>query len=92
VGLQAALGPRPRLQVAPHHAVFLEAFDAALQLRSRLELQGRPGSDRHRAYQGAHRRERRDEIAPCEGADRLSPRLDDYSVDASREPRDLRGR
>ena len=46
VGLQAALEPGPRLPLPPHHAVFLEAFDAALQLRGRLELQGRPGPDR----------------------------------------------
>jgi hypothetical protein len=49
VGLQAALGPGPRLQIPPHHALLLEAQHPALQLRGRQQLPGRPGPLHHRA-------------------------------------------
>ena len=91
MGLQAALEPGPRLPLAPHHAVFLEAFDAALELRGRFELQGRAGSDRHRAREG--RVPERCAQGPARaGADGLPPHLDDDALDAPREPDDLRGR
>ena len=101
VGLQAALGPGPRLPVAPHHAVFLEALDASFQLRGRLELQGRAGSDRH--GQGESCRWLFSSSVSClkssgardVGRDAwgcLPPHLDDDSVDLAGEPRHLRRR
>ena len=87
VGLQAALGARPGLQEPPHHALQLEADDAAVELRSQQQLQRCPGSGHHRAL----RRSRPGRVRRGWRTATVMPAgLDDHALDPAAEPGALR--